>query len=123
MVLWGFWAFFLKLAGNQNPYLTLTASAIGSVLSVLCVFPFKPIWTVSYPIAFWGLAAGFAGTVGMFLFLAALQRGKTPIVVTLTALYPLVTIILSVSILRETVTLKQWLGVALALVAIALIAK
>lgn len=123
MVLWGFWAFFMKLAGNQNPYLTIAASAFGSVLTAFCVFSLKPIWTMSYPAIFWGLASGVTGTVGLFLFLSVLQKGKTPIVVTLTALYPLVTIMLSVTLLRETVTLKQWIGVALALVAIALIAE
>ena len=56
----------------------------------------------------------------MFYFIAA-DKGKASTVVTLTALYPLVTLILSYLLLSESINLKQFFGVVFALIAIYLL--
>jgi transporter family protein len=69
------------------------------------------------------IVAGFLGSAGTILFYAALGAGKASLIVPLTALYPVVTVALSLLVLHETVTLKQVFGVALAIAAILLISS
>jgi transporter family protein len=65
---------------------------------------------------------GVAGTLGtLFLLYALRQGGKASLVVPITALYPLVTIILAVLLLRERVTIQQGIGMALAVIAVVLL--
>lgn len=75
----------------------------------------------------WGLAAGLAAGMclafGLLCFFKALAGGEAAVVVPLTALYPLVTVILCRVVLQETVTPRQLQGVALALAAVWLLAK
>jgi transporter family protein len=56
-------------------------------------------------------------------FYLALGTGKAAIIVPLTALYPVVTLMLSLLILQEKVTLLQAVGIILALVAIILMSS
>ncbi|WP_353737175.1 EamA family transporter [Moorena sp. SIO3B2] len=56
------------------------------------------------------------------LYIKAVSKGSMAIVSTLSALYPLVVIVLGLVVLHETLTLKQMIGIGFALVAIALIA-
>ena len=53
---------------------------------------------------------------------SALDHGKTSTVVTLSALYPLVTILLSIAFLHEKLSPRQGAGIVLALIASALLA-
>ena len=64
---------------------------------------------------------GVSGTVGFLFFLYSLGRGKASVVVTMTALYPLVTILLSLLILKERINLRQGVGLGMALVAMVLL--
>jgi len=57
-----------------------------------------------------------------FVF-ALSSGGKASIVVPMTALYPVITIVLSVAILREQITPVHGAGVALALVAVVLLSR
>lgn len=67
--------------------------------------------------------AGISGGAGVVFFYFAMREGKASVVVTLTALYPLVTIVLSYLILKEHITLKQTIGIFLAIIAMALLSK
>lgn len=70
-----------------------------------------------------GILTGIAYAGGCLFFFIAASKGKVVTVVTLTALYPLITIVLSYFLLRETISLKQCLGVILALMAIFLLSN
>ncbi|HEX2490917.1 MAG TPA: DMT family transporter [Blastocatellia bacterium] len=62
-----------------------------------------------------GLLGGAANGLGSWALFEALERGaKASVAVPLTALYPLVTIVLARIFLAETLTLRQWAGIALA---------
>jgi transporter family protein len=50
------------------------------------------------------------------------SKGKASVVITMTALYPLVTILLSFFFLRETITIKQGIGILFALLAMLFLA-
>jgi transporter family protein len=60
---------------------------------------------------------------GLLCFLNALTVGAATVVVPLTALYPLVTVILSWALLRENLTPRHLAGIALALLAGWLLSK
>lgn len=123
LLAWGFWTFFLKLASKEDFLVTMFAHQIGGALVLLFVLLTRKHLLVTSPALIWGGLAGIVGMGSLFVFLGALGEGKTPLVVTLTALYPAVTIALSVLFLHETVTLRQWIGIALALIAIALMVR
>jgi uncharacterized membrane protein len=62
--------------------------------------------------------------LGALTSFAALEKGgKASIVVPLCYLFPLVTVILALLFLHESVTMHQGLGIALALVAAVLLAQ
>jgi transporter family protein len=62
-----------------------------------------------------GLMGGAANGLGSWALFAALERGaKASVAVPLTALYPLITIVLARIFLAETLTFRQWFGIALA---------
>jgi transporter family protein len=66
----------------------------------------------------YGLLTGLASGLGCLFYFMAADKGKISTVVTLTALYPLITILLSFIVLRETINAKQCIGIFMALIAI-----
>lgn len=123
--LWGVWGFLSKVATQQLPpqavYL-LTICGHGLVIGYL--------WLgggLTLPGHPWGIAAALAAGVcmafGLLFFFKALAVGAATVVVPLTALYPLVTVILSWALLRETLTPRHLAGIALALLAGWLLSK
>ena len=65
-----------------------------------------------------GFLSGVASGLGCLCFLIAADKGKIITVVTLTALYPLITVLLSLLVLNEYINIKQCMGIVFALVAI-----
>jgi bacterial/archaeal transporter family protein len=62
-----------------------------------------------------GLLGGAANGFGSWALFESLEKGaKASIAIPLTALYPLVTIVLARIFLAETLTTRQWIGIALA---------
>jgi transporter family protein len=67
----------------------------------------------------WAFITGILGGTGNIAFFQALViGGKASIVIPVTALFPLVTVILATAVLRERMGTAQKIGLALALVAI-----
>ena len=124
VVTWGLWGVFSKLASNyskpKQALLFQTVGVLAFAVVVLFMEKFRFEW--SLPGFTWAALGGFFAFVGFLTFFAALDTGKASTVVTLSALYPLVTILLSVSFLHETLTTRQGIGIAVALVASVLLA-
>ena len=124
VVTWGLWGVFSKLAANyskpKQALLFQTVGVLAFAIVVLFMERFRFEW--SLPGFSWAALGGFFAFVGFLTFFAALDTGKASTVVTLSALYPLVTILLSVSFLHETLTTRQGIGIAVALVASVLLA-
>ena len=70
----------------------------------------------------WALLFGILYGIGTLLFIFVLSTGRAAIIVPLTALYPLITVILALLWLGETLNLPQGIGVVLAVVAGVLLA-
>ena len=70
----------------------------------------------------WAFLTGILGGTGNIAFFHALAMGgKASIISPVTALFPLVTVILAVTFLRERVSTAQRMGLALAMIAIYLL--
>ncbi len=123
LLLWGVWGLFQKLATNQMPprnvYFFSALGAIAVVLLMLSTSKF-PI-PMNFEGTFFAVLAGVCSSLGGLLFLQAMSRGEAAIVVTFTALYPVVTFVLSLILLHETITLKQGIGIVLALLSLVLL--
>jgi transporter family protein len=128
---WGVFGLIAKLAANRlspaNAVLfdTFGVALVGIVGAVYFFFfvPGFQIETRLGPAAL-GMLTGITGLFGTIFLLLALGRGgQASIVVPLTALYPLLTAVLAFLILHESISLRQGLGMAFALVAIWLMAK
>ncbi|MBD2449613.1 EamA family transporter [Nostoc sp. FACHB-152] len=124
-LLYGFWGFFSKLATNHmNSYSILIYETCGSILVALFVLvrlDFKPqveAWGIIY-----AFLIGIFGVLATLFFLLAVSHGKVSVVITLTALYPVVSILLAAVILKESITMRQGLGIALAIAAMLLFAS
>ena len=92
---WGLWGVFSKLASNyskpRQALLFQTAGVLMFALLVLTLENFRIEWNAA---GFtWAALGGFFAFVGFLTFFAGLEHGKTSTVVTLSALYPLVTIL------------------------------
>ena len=125
MITFGFWGFFPKLAVNYiSPQSALIYQVLGGLvvgLIALVTAGFKPeIQPMGMLYAF---LTGITGVLGTLFYYAATSRGQLTIVVSLTALYPLITIFLAFIFLHETISLKQTVGLFFALTAIILLSS
>ena len=97
----------------------LLAICCVSFWGVRCAFYFigGAPWEKSRVNISMALLTGILGSAGAISFFLALQHGRASLVVPLSALYPVITIILSLLILNERPSFLQGLGIALAIVA------
>jgi transporter family protein len=115
MITFGAWGFFPKLAVSYiSPQSAIIYQVIGGLLVGiigLASVKFKPDM---HPMGIlYALLTGITGVLG--------SRGQISIVVSLTALYPIITILLAIIFLHETLVLKQYIGLGFALAAIFLL--
>lgn len=125
MFLWGFWGFFSKLAtGFIRDMDAVGYQAVGNILIVAIAALFVRFQVRVAPKGIlYAILSGVSAALATFFFFAAITRGRSAVVVSMTALYPLVTLALSFFFLHEAVTPKQLLGVGLAVGAIVLLSS
>lgn len=116
----GFWGLFTKLSIDYIDFKSaLVYQTIGVIIVAfigLTLIDFKPATT---PKGIWfAVLTGLSYGLGCLFYFIAASKGRMMTVVTLTALYPLVTILLSYFLFKETITLKKMLGISFAFVAI-----
>ncbi len=118
----GLWGLFTKLtvihidSRSALIYQTIGVIAIGII--TLSMVNFKPA-TDTKGLTY-AVLTGVAYGIGCLFYFMAASKGKIVTVVTLTALYPLITIILAFLLLKEAVSFRQWLGIFLAIASILL---
>ena len=125
LIIWGFWGFFPKIAVKHiDPKSALVWEVVGALvigIFILFMIGFQP--AISAKGVTFAILAGAAASIGGLFFLYAVSKGKLSVVVTMTALYPLITILLSFFILNEAITLKQGFGIFFSLIAIFLLSS
>ncbi|MFN3480193.1 MAG: EamA family transporter [Thermodesulfovibrionales bacterium] len=123
LILWGIWGFFSKIATiHSSASSVYLYGSVGALVVTLFSIFFLGFRFDVHPLGImYGILGGISGGAGIILFYLAIREGKVSIVVTLTALYPLVTLLLSYIILKEQITLKQTIGIFFALIAMVLI--
>jgi len=125
-VFWGLWAFVPKLViARISPFTAIVYEAIGSVIVAAIVLIFFRDKVHFTDLSSGGLAifAGVCGMVGVLSYFWAIKTGPVSIVITVTALYPILAILLALVFLNEAVTVKQIIGMVFALIGVGLIAS
>lgn len=119
--LWGVWGLLSKVATQHLPPPAVYIIGVSGHLLAVGYLLLGP--GVALPWHSWGaltaLGAGICTAFGLLCFFQALaQGGAATVVVPLTALYPVVTVVLSTVLLQESLTPRRLAGVALALAAV-----
>lgn len=126
LICFGCWGFFGKLT---TEYLSTKQAFLYQGLGVcliLLLFQYmlpQTVSTHSFKGNVFGALTGVAYALGTGLFFYAAAKGKITLVIMMTALYPIVTIFLSLIFLSEAITFKHSLGIVLAVIAIMLMAS
>src|ERR1700730_16067058 len=123
LITWGIVGLLQKLSTN---YISAESSLIWLVAGFLVleplVYPGKAVLHYSAWNLTWALLSGVLNALGAWALFAAMKSGgKASIVSPLTALYPLVVVLLVPFILHESVTLLQVAGILCALTAVVLL--
>ncbi len=124
LLFWGLWAFFPRLGAVYVSSKSLVFyNTVGQVI-VTGALMFVLAGKVEFhPLgALYGILTGIMALTGFFFFVLAIQKGNPSIVTALTSLYPLIAVVLFFLIFREFITVKQGIGVVLALVSVVLLA-
>jgi drug/metabolite transporter (DMT)-like permease len=120
-VFWGVWGALIEVPQNAGfpatmGYIVWSLTMIPCALVALYIIK----WKIEYDpkSIFLGSAVGFLGAGGQLLLFQALREGPAYIIFPFISLYPTLTIILSVILLKERTNVLKWAGIIIALVAI-----
>ena len=122
LICWGVWAFIPKITTRHiSPMSAVVYESTGALLMgliVLGLLDFRP--DVNIHGIFLAVLTGMLGMAGGLAFLFAVRSGKVSVVAMFTSLSPLITIALGYFVLKESITLKEGLGILSAFIAIVL---
>jgi transporter family protein len=124
-ILWGIGSFFGKIALMRDvPYRVYFFEGLGT-LTILSSFLFlkRAVIFTDFTINPYGLLMGLTWGIGTVLFIIALQPAKLSALVPLTAVYPAVTVILGVFVLKEHLEIREVFGIIFAVASVILLAK
>ena len=123
LVMWGLWGVVIKLASEGRHwavvYVGANTAALAASLIVALHYKDQFLSTGLSGVAI-AFLAGVFGTLGYLFLIYALGpgRGKGGVVIALTALYPAVTAVLAWLLLGEHLSLRQAIGIAMAVTAV-----
>jgi transporter family protein len=119
IVLWGVNGLFMKLGTNRVSARSMVIWVTAGFLVLLpLLWKESTLAGLSTSVISVGLIAGMVNGLGNWAVFACLERGaKASVAIPLTALYPLCTVILATIFLKERPSALQWLGIALAVAA------
>ena len=123
LLTWGIVGLLQKLSTN---YISAESSLIWLVVGFMLLepllYPGQAVFHYSARSLGWALLSGLLNALGAWALFAAMKSGGSASIVSpLTALYPLVVIVLAPFILHESITGTQSLGVLCSLIAVTLL--
>jgi len=123
-VFWGVWGAFIEIP-EKNGFPATLGYSVWALTMLPCAVVALRIagWRLEYDrrSVLLGCLVGFLGAGGQLVLFETLRLGPAYLVFPIISLYPVLTIILSVSILKEKASRKAWLGIGFALVAVTLL--
>ena len=119
-VFWGVWGAFIEIPEKSGfpatlGYVVWSITMIPPAIFALYRIKWKPENNLRS--IFYGIAAGILGCGGQLILFQALRNGPAYIVFPIISLYPVITIFLSLILLKERANIKQWSGIILSLFA------
>ena len=124
IIFWGLWGFIPKITTKYiSPKSAIVFETLGGIILgivILISLKFKP--DIHPKGVLLAVLTGLLGFAGALCFLYAALKGPISLVAVLSSLSPIITIILAMFFLNETITIKQGLGIVLGLGAVVLIA-
>ncbi|MDX2447826.1 MAG: EamA family transporter [Desulfobacterales bacterium] len=122
-ICWGLWSFIPKITTRYiDPKSAVIYEVIGGIFLSLVVLYFLNFRLETHPKGILlAVTAGLVGFVGALCFLFAVSKGPVSIIAPLSALYPILSVILAMVFLNEAVTVKQGIGILFAVVAVILV--
>ncbi len=123
-IFWGLWGFLPKITTRFiNPTSAIVYEALIGLpvaLIIMAIMRFQ-IQTEPRGVVLASIT-GVLGLLGALGYLVAVTRGPVSLITAYVALAPALTILLAMVFLGETLALRQWVGVGMALAAVFLIA-
>jgi bacterial/archaeal transporter family protein len=118
IVMWGIVGLLQKMGANRiSAHSLLVWLTVGFLVLMPWFLQTSNPFTLNIREVILGIVAGTINGMGSWFLFASLGLGaKASVAIPLTALYPLLTILLAVVFLAENLTSLQWIGILLALV-------
>jgi len=117
---WGVWGALIEIPEKAGFPATL-GYIVWSLTMIPCALVGLSIikWKLEYDkkSVFYGLLIGLTGAGGQLILFNALSQGPAYLVFPIISLSPAITVILSLTFLKESTTKKHWIGISLALMA------
>ncbi len=125
VLLWGLMTFLPKLAVAKLSPASCIVYEIAGGLTVALIVLLWPGTKLEFEPrgALLSYTVGICGFLGTLAYFFAVTRGPVSLAAPLSALYPIVAVLLGVFLLKEQLSPQQMLGAALALVSIVLMAR
>ncbi len=121
-VFWGIWGALIDFPENAGFPVTLIYVVWAVTMIIPALIAMKRIgWQLdkSGRSIFYGLLIGLTGAGGqLILFTGAIANGPAYLIFPIISLSPVITILLAVLFLKEKASLKGWIGICLAVIAI-----
>ncbi len=125
-VFWGIWGAFIEIPERAGfpatlGYAVWAVTMIPCSLVALHIIGWRPETDLKSVML--GMAVGLTGAGGQLILFQALREGPAYIIFPLISLFPILTIILSITLLKERASVRSWTGIILALLAALLLAN
>jgi len=123
-IFWGVWGAFIEITEQAGfpatlGYVVWSLTMIPPALVALKIINWK--LDLDKKSILLGSTVGFLGAGGQLMLFQVLRMGPAYIIFPIIALSPVVTVLLSILILKESTNTRGWIGVILALIAIPLL--
>lgn len=123
-ITWGVWGALIEIPQKAGFPATLGYSVWALTMIPCAIIALKMIrFKLDFNLKsiFWGMIIGLTGAGGQLILFEALRKGPAYLIFPIVSLYPVVTVVISLWVLKEKANRRSWIGIFFALVAIFLL--